>query len=409
MLSAHTTWVRRNGLLWSDISPNNAAERNWAAVTGLEQELSRASNRGLQVILIIRGTPTWAQQVSGAACGPIKPEALADFASFMVDVVTRYSASPYHVRYFELWNEPDVDPALVAPDSPYGCWGDQDDPYYGGGYFAEMLKAVYPAIKAINPQAQVLVGGLLLDCDPRNHPVSKDCTPSRFLEGILRNGGGPYFDGVSFHAYDYYAGSLGEFYNPSWGSAWNNSGPVASAKLDYLLSLLDDPTYGAPGKFLMNTEAALLCDACASDNDFETTKAYYVARLYATALAEGLQANVWFTPLGWRNSGLLNLDLTPRPAYTAYKFARLKLGGADYVAPKLGFNLDGDPEIDVAGYEFTHYTTRLWVLWSLDGNTHIVPLTNTPSGIYDTLGNSEPLTGNTVTITREPFYIEWAP
>ena len=51
-----------------------------------------------------------------------------------------------------------MDPKLVDPDSVFGCWGDNDDDYYGGGYYADMLKMVYPAVKSADPQAQVLIG-----------------------------------------------------------------------------------------------------------------------------------------------------------------------------------------------------------------------------------------------------------
>jgi hypothetical protein len=83
----------------------------------------------------------------------------------MHDLVARYSVPPYNVKYWELWNEPDVDPALaglIGGDIPFGCWGDSTDPYYGGGYYAEMLKAVYPRIKAADPQAQVARGRIAL-------------------------------------------------------------------------------------------------------------------------------------------------------------------------------------------------------------------------------------------------------
>ncbi len=63
----------------------------------------------------------------------------------------------------------------------FGCWGDPNDKtYYGGEYYAEMLKRAYPAVKAANPQAIVLNGGLLLDCDPRYPPPGKDCLPADF-------------------------------------------------------------------------------------------------------------------------------------------------------------------------------------------------------------------------------------
>ncbi len=88
--------------------------------------------------------------------------------------------------------------------SVFGCWGNPNDPYYGGGYYAELLKRAYPAAKAANPQAIVMNGGLLLDCDPRYPPPGKDCLPAQFLEGMLRNQGAAYFDILAFHGYPYY-------------------------------------------------------------------------------------------------------------------------------------------------------------------------------------------------------------
>ena len=126
-------------------------------------------------------------------------------------LVARYSVALYNIKYWELWNEPDIASSNFPGDNLFGCWGDPNDPYYGGGYYADMLREVYPQIKAADPQGQVLVGGLLLDCDPRLgagcEKVKNNNQPSKFLEGILRKNGVPFFDGVSFHAYDYYLGS----------------------------------------------------------------------------------------------------------------------------------------------------------------------------------------------------------
>ena len=95
--------------------------------------------------------------------------------------------------------------------------GDINDPYFGGEFYAQMLKAAYPAIKAADPQAQVLVGGLLLD----NPDVATNNT-ALFLEGILRGGGSPFFDAVSFHCYSYSWGAVGRMSNP------NSPGSVTS-------------------------------------------------------------------------------------------------------------------------------------------------------------------------------------
>jgi hypothetical protein len=370
---------------------------------GLDQELRNITGKGMQTILSVRVTPSWAQQVAGYSCGPIKPEKLGAFAIFMHDLVVRYSVAPYNVKYWEIWNEEDIDRSVVPPDSPYGCWGDQNDAYFGGGYYAEMLKVVYPQIKAADPQAQVLIGGLLLDCDPRPGAgcavVGHDPKPSKFLEGILLNNGGPYFDGVSFHSYDYYQGHSGPYSNANWQSAWNTTGPVLIAKAQFIQSLLSQ--YGVSGKFLMNTELAILCDSCNNNPAFETTKAYYVAQAYAAAIAQGLRANLWYSLLGWNNSGLLNADLSSRPAYIAFQFGRNELRDAAFVREITTY-------AGVKGYEYNRGDRRIWVIWSLDGNAQSINLSGAPLATWDALGNSVTPAAS-MDVTLNPLYLEWNP
>jgi len=335
LVDAKATWVRRNALLWSSVEPSEGA-RDWSALADLEQEMINASSNGLQLILIVRSTPPWAQQVNNSACGPVLPGKLGAFANFMRDVATRYSAAPYNVHYWEIWNEPDIDPALVPGNNEFGCWGNANDSYYGGGNFAQLLQVIYPQIKSGDSSAQVLIGGLLLDCDPSFAGACSNDKPPRFLEVILRSGGGAYFDGVSYHGYDYYNGALGRYSNANWHSSWTDNnpswsiftiGPVGIAKARFIKSLLS--AYGVTGKTLINTESALLCAACANDSTFELTKAYYLAQVYASALAEGLDADVWYNFGGWQHSGVSSNGRLLR-AYTAFQFASSKLGPASY-------------------------------------------------------------------------------
>ncbi len=185
-------WLRYNGLLWSEVEPQEGA-RNWSALSELEGNLIQAAQLNLKVILVVRSTPEWAQAIPGHFCGPIESSKLAAFGDFMNELVKRYSQPPYSVKFWEIGNEPDIDPELVSGDNPYGCWGDADDEFYGGGRYAGMLQSIYPRIKSADPQAQVLVGGLLLDCDPVHPPENRDCRPSNFIEGILKAGGGRLF------------------------------------------------------------------------------------------------------------------------------------------------------------------------------------------------------------------------
>ena len=402
MAAANMSWTRRNGVLWSSVESTEGTY-DWTALASLESELQDASSKGIQVILIVRSTPQWARKIAGTGpyCGPIHPDKLAAFGNFMRDLVARYSVPPYNVKYWELWNEPDI--SASSSDLVFGCWGDQGETYYGGEYYADMLKAAYPQIKAADPQAQVLIGGLLLDCDPRPgagcEVIKKDPKPAKFLEGILRNNGGPYFDGVSFHGYDYYSSQLGKYSNSNWQSAWNTTGPVLIAKARFIQSMLSQ--YGVSGKFLINTESAILCDACSNDPTFENTKANYVAQAYAAAIAQGLRANIWYSVLGWRNSNLLNSNLSPRPAYTALQFSRSELRDAIWVR-------DVTEYTGVKGYEFQRSDRRIWVLWSLDGSTHSVSLPGVPLAAWDALGNSVSL-ATSMNVSLNPLYLEWTP
>lgn len=395
-------WIRRNALNWSQVEPQKGA-RNWQAVEALEKELIKGAENNLRVILVVRSTPPWAQKVAGSLCGPIKPEEQDAFAAFLVDAVARYSLPPYNVKYWEIGNEPDVDPSLVPSDSLFGCWGDKADVYYGGGEYAAVLKKVYPKIKTADSQARVLVGGLLLDCDPENPPAGKDCSPSRYLEGILREGGGDYFDGISFHAYDAYGGPYA-YKNPNWHSNSETTGPVVVAKTRFLHRLLE--SYRVGGKFLMNTESGIICgrdgsEPACNDESFNLTKSYYLAEVNMAALAESLWANVWFSLLGWRGTALVDSKYQPYPAYNAFRYSAQVLSNAQFSRYVTEFP-------GVRGYEILRDGKRIWLLVSADGKEHAVQLPAAPAAIYDVFGASQPA-NQSLTITVAPLYIELSP
>ena len=406
--AANAQWVRYNGLFWSQVEPEEGS-RDWAQAANLEGVVQGLSAQNQEVILIVRGTPTWAQAVPESVCGPILPEKLPAFAAFLSEAVSRYSQPPYNVKYWELGNEPDVDPAAIRPNAPFGCWGNPADENFGGGYYAEMLKLAYPQIKAADPEAQILVGGLLLDCDPLNPPetepdsgVLKDCRSSRFLQGILENGGGDYFDGISFHAYDYYQGSMGSYSNINWHSSWDTTGPVFKAKLDYLRAVLS--SFGYPDKYLMNTETALLCgrdgtEPVCQTEEFARTKANYLAAANSAALAERLRANIWYSLQGWRGSGLLGADGQPNQAFRSFQFNREMLSGVVNV-------IEVQDYPGVKAFEFLTEDIRIWVMWSADGSIRELQFAQQPSAIFNVLGE-EHAPGMSLTITPEPVYVVW--
>lgn len=400
--SAGARWIRRVAVPWKLVEPEEG-RRDWNAIAGLESEFKVAVEQGFKLIIVARESPPFAQSIARSSCSPIKKEKLGAFTVFMHDLVVRYSQPPFNVRYWEIWNEPDIDPRLVDPDSLFGCWGDENDSFYGGGYYADMLRLIYPAMKQASPEAQVMVGGLLLDCDPRNPPAGKDCKPSLFLEGILRNGGGDYFDGVAFHAYDYYENPVrGDYHHPGWRASAATTGPVVGVKAQFLRETLF--RYGHAKKFLMNTEMSLVCGRTGSEPqclkaEFTDTKAAYVVQSYITSLIQGLRAAIWYTLSGWRGSGLLDEKLQPNMAYATYRFAAQQLQGITEI-------YELKTASGLRGYELRKRDARLWVIWSVDGAQHDLSLDSSPQAYFDYSGKQY-TGGMTVLIGPMPIYLIW--
>jgi hypothetical protein len=387
-------WARYNDIRWDTVEPAPGA-RNWAALARADSELQLLVAQGLTPIVTVRGTPSWAQQIPGSTCGPIKPEALDAFGAFMRELVARYSQAPYHVQFWELWNEPDADTG-VAGSSPFGCWGDPQDPYYGGGYYAEMLKRVYPAIKQANPTAQVVLGGLLVDCDPDHPPAGKDCRSANFLEGVLRNGGGTAFDVLAYHGYAYWNRQRRDW-DQSQGN-WTARGGATVGKLSFLRAVLERYSIYKP---IMLNEAALLCSSDCPFKEYNPDQANHVTRLYTRAQAQGLMAVIWFTfnGPGWRGGGLLDDAQKPRQGYQAYKFLAALLKDAQYISTSANGPLES--------YSFRKGMTIYQICWTNDGSVVSLPLPPNTATLYDKLGTSRalPEKGQTVDVGFEPVII----
>jgi len=271
----------------------------------------------------------------------------------------------------------------------FGCWGDPEDDYYRGEYYAEMLKVVCLVIKEADPEAKVLFGGLLLNCNPddppETHPGSgdiKECKSSRYLEGALENEGGDYFEGVSFHADDYYLNALGHYGNDNWRSSWRSTGLSLIAKGKFIRDILRE--YGYTDKFLVISEGALLCGSTGVEefckiDEFHQTKANYVTQAYTAAKAEGLLANVWYSIRGWRGSGLVKNNDIQFPAYTALQFAEGQFDKAQYRGEITSFP-------GIMGYEFNRAGGYFWVIWAMDDDTYSVFLPDQPTAIFDSVG-----------------------
>jgi hypothetical protein len=369
----NATWVRINGLRWNEIQPTEGGGYNMAALATLDSDLRAARDLGMQATVIVHGAPPWAQTVTGSACGPIRTDALDDFAKFMGDMVTRYSYSPYNVTYWELGNEPDATLSVGGtPPPPYGCWGDPNVPDYNGAAYAAMLAAAYPAIKAADANAKVILGGLLYACVPGVVcDAGAQYQPSTFLDGILKAGGGAYFDIFAFHSYPYWNDAPNQ--NRDWelnDARWKPYGGILLGKLSFIRATLAE--YGLQQKPIIMNEGALLCyerDPACGPNGFFEDKASYTIRLYARSSANGISGVFYYSlnEAGWLETGLLDRSQQPRPAFTALKHMISLVGKSQGAATNV--TAEYGSASDIEAYRFNRGNDQVDVVWKLESTT----------------------------------------
>ncbi|HXB16049.1 MAG TPA: cellulase family glycosylhydrolase [Solirubrobacteraceae bacterium] len=121
---------------------------------------------GTKVILDVVDTPAWETGSADEHAPPANP---ADYAQFVAALASRLS---HWVGAFEIWNEEDAPSWWTGAPNPAA--------------YTQLLQATYPAVKAVDPSAAVLLGGL----------TGNDYS---FLEGVYSAGGKGYFDAVAVH------------------------------------------------------------------------------------------------------------------------------------------------------------------------------------------------------------------
>ena len=398
------SWIRLNtALLWSEVQPNGPYSFNWTNPNArkIESEILQARNHNLNVLLIVRSTPTWARKYPSInkRCGPIARDNFDEFANFMGEVVKRYSSPPYEVRYYAVWNEPDAPLADTPDDWPLGCWGDPREPYYGGSYYGELLREVYQVVKLVNPSAQIVVGSLLMYCDPRW--VSYGACPNaslvdraNFFEGVLI-GSGDSFDIVGFNGHVSYAPGK----NPVWSERtnwrWATKGGLVDGKINYLLEKMNQRL--GFSKPIMLTEGGLV-DGISGDPFFEEAKSDYLVYGYANTWALGLRANFWYTFRGWKGSELIS-GATIRPAFYAMQTMSAFLRDASFI----------NREVQEGFEKFVYHlgNQEIWLLIPTGENAGTDYTVAKPSNfvkLVDIYGSQLPDPGGTITFSR-PTYV----
>jgi len=217
--SLGTHWVRMFAT-WPDLEPARGVyAANWFA--SYEQTF-QALPPGTKVILDVVDTPRWETGSSDEHMPPANPN---DYAALLGMMAQRYAG---RVSAYEIWNEEDEARWWTGAPNPAA--------------YAQLLKATYPAVKAADPKATVVLGGLTGNDYP-------------FLQGVYQAGGKGSFDAVGVHT-------------------------------DTACDIL------SPYDFLRGADNRMIPDSFL---------AYREVR--ATMLANGDDVPIWMTELSWRTTG----------------------------------------------------------------------------------------------------------
>jgi len=171
MQEAGVGWVRVD-FLWQDIEAQEG-KFDFAKYDCIVELLR---SKGIQILGILHYSVDWASSCGQWNCPPKDNKVFVNYAS---KVIQRYKGQ---VKYWELWNEPD--------SATY--WKEQDSLKS----YCVLLKDVYTAAKRIDPECQILNGGLANGLASINH--------------LYDNGAKDYFDILNIHFFQtpLHAGSI---------------------------------------------------------------------------------------------------------------------------------------------------------------------------------------------------------
>jgi hypothetical protein len=378
-------------IYWSWIEPANTTPDNYQWPSSFDDWLARLSARNVQVILTLAGNPPWAATYSG---GVIDQVDISELVEFMATAVARYSGPPYNIKHWEFYNEPDNGDEIFA-EKGWGYWGNDPEAY------AQMLVAVYQPMKTADPEAQILFGGLAYDWwTSVGGPFVEE-----FLDGVLQYDGGNSFDIMNFHYY------------PSFRGNWEPYGPDIVGKANYIRNKL--ASFGVD-KPLICTEACQWSDEAHGGS--EELQSRYVPQVFARSMAADLDTTIWFRLVDWDGIGiwkygLLNSDLSPKPAYDAYSTFTRQMASANYVHT-LGPGETGSDQIEAYSFLAPRGPTSVIVAWTEDEQEHDMWLLADQVVVVDKFGAEITIDDADdgivdsqvwVTVGASPLYLRFAP
>ncbi len=264
---------------------------------------------GFHILGLLDYNNTWSGQGHAYMPHSNMRQIVSDFAMYAYAVARHYRNQ---ITDWQVWNEPDL----------AKFWR----PYPNARDYATLLNAAYAAIKRANPQATVVLGG----------PSGADPNAINFIDQVVKAGGK--FDITSIQPYN---------------------GAPNGALLQEVKTLRE---FGRPIWF---TEIGWSGeDWCERSCGTETSQADKLARIYLIAAIAGVQRVFWYdlrddgsAPWLEDHFGLLQRNLSIKPAFTAYRLSAYLLDGAHLIGIAKLSN-------SVLALKFKNHGQQFFVIWN---------------------------------------------
>jgi polysaccharide biosynthesis protein PslG len=283
MASTGARWFRA-GIGWGSIETSPGVYR-WE---GTDRIVRGARARGMSVVAVIASAPGWdsAPACRTYECAPDDPGPYARFAAV---AARRYASLGVH--HWEIWNEP----------NHAAFWGPRPDPRA----YTELLRLSAAAIRAVDPEAVILTGGLAPGPD-----AGADISPLTFLRRIYDRGGRSSFNAVAHHPYQF----------PSLPTAPDLTNAFLQTELLHEVMV----RHGDGDKRIWGTEVGAPTrgqDSVSEDDQSEWVRDYY--RVWDRWKFTG--PLLWYTARDHGNAddledsfGLVHHNRTPKPALATF-------------------------------------------------------------------------------------------
>ena len=191
-------WLRQE-FPWQDIEIHAKGDfedrRNPPAKSAwdkYDQIVDLADKYGMELIVRVSTPPSWSRAEGDAVGTFAPPDNYADFGDFVYELVSRYKG---RIRYYQLWNEPNI----------YPEWGNY--PISPEDY-TRLLKIGATRAREADPNAVIIAGALAstIALQPDAAPPTNALNDLLFLQRMYDAGAAPYFDIMAMQAYGLWSG-----------------------------------------------------------------------------------------------------------------------------------------------------------------------------------------------------------